>query len=1200
VRKRSSVLGCLFTVISISSSIPISSQTHGSLITSPIVEGSRVTLSGNVHPLAKSRFDAGPAPAEARADRLMLILKRSPQQDAALAAYLRDVQDPGSDQFRRFLTPEEFGTRFGVSDGDATQVRQWLEGHGFNVSGMNKGRTAMEFSGTVGQVEQAFRTAIHRFNIEGVEHLANVSDPQIPAALAPVVGGVASLNDFKPAPNVVRGPTGKFDVKLHRFTPDLTISSNGTNYLFLGPGDAATIYNAPNSLNTHLATGQATYDGTGVTVGVAGTTLLTYVGDTFYRELFGLDSFNIQGAISVTDGNPANFDQSADETEAAADIEIAGALAPGASIYYYAAGDTAFQSGLFLAIYRALDDNKVSILNVSYGECEAALGSAGNLQVLNAWEQAAAQGITVTVSSGDSGSAGCDNQNLVTAATEGFGVNGLASTPYNIAVGGTDFDALSTSFSTYVGTNSSNFTSALKYIPEEPWNDSTKSNGTLTSNTALTDSSGQTSIWAGGGGSSGAADGSIGYPKPDWQKSFSSSNTDSVRDLPDVSLFAGGGHYNAVWALCIQSDCDAGAASTIHGVGGTSTSAPALAGILALVTQKLGAGTRLGQANWVLYKLAQTTPSIFHSITSGNNSVYCKTGTPNCGSNNFLTGYNATANYNMATGLGSLDATQLVNHWNDDTRSATTTTLNLNKTTFAHGSAVTVTAGVNPGSATGAVAITDDYASQPLATGSTSAAMLALSGGSASGTYSQFPGGTYNVFANYSGDGSHSGSISQPVKVTVTPEDSVLKLSVDTVNSSYQLVDLAGKSMPLGTFITVNAQPVGVSQAGSGHPVTNATGTVSFSDNSASTYPWSSQASLDSTGNSEANTINLEAGAHSITAAYSGDLSYNGSTADPINFTITPVATTISVTASATSTIQEPVQITAQISAALPASASFNPRGLITFTDTTRNAVLGTATFITGCQGVATFCIAGILQVDSTQLAAGDNSIIASFAGDNNFNASGNSVPVTVTCLASCWNAAGQRLELAFYASTPSGPLSAGQSSTTPVDVGQSGGFTGDVNLTCSVAGTSSADQNIPTCSFNPAKVTITGPDAVESTLTISTTAPTKSAMSRPNGLRIPWGSAAVALGSLLLCLVPARRFRRRYLIVIVAMLLSLSGLSACGGSSSGGSTGGEGGGGGGSTVPGTTPDTYTVTFRAVDAATGTVTAQDYFKFTVN
>jgi subtilase family serine protease len=271
------------------------------------------------------------------------------------------------------------------------------------------------------------------------------------------------------------------------------------------------------------------------------------------------------------------------------DYQLSGGIAPGAGIWYYAAGDTTFQSGLFLAIYRAIDDNKVDIISVSYGECEAALGAAGNQQVLNAWQQAAAQGIAVTVATGDSGSAGCDNPNLVTSAAQGLGINGLASTPYNIALGGTDFDILATRFSTYVNaTNSVNYTSAAGYIPEEPWNDSTSVNGTLASNKPLKDGKGNTSIWAGGGGPSTAGNGTGAYSKPAWQQGFVPSDYEIVRDIPDVSLLAGSGTYHAMWAVCLGNDCMDGANSSIHGIGGTSAAAPAFAGVLAMVQQKIG------------------------------------------------------------------------------------------------------------------------------------------------------------------------------------------------------------------------------------------------------------------------------------------------------------------------------------------------------------------------------------------------------------------------------------------------------------------------------------------------------------------------------------------------------------------------------------------------------------------------------------
>jgi subtilase family serine protease len=1148
-------------------------------------------LRGNVHPLAQAHFDVGVAPASAKVDRLMLILKRSPQQDAALTAFLHDVQNSDSAQFHRFLTPEEFGTHYGPSNADVAAVRQWLQSHGFTVAGVNKGRTAIEFSGTVGQLQQAFQTTIHRYNVGGAEHWANVSDPQVPAALAPVVGGVAALNDFKPMPYLVKGPPVRWDQKLHRFAPELTGTSSGTQVLLVGPGDAATIYNTPNSLNTHLASGQSIYDGTGVTIGIAGTTQLD-TGVIFYRNFFG------QGqnyATTVYDGSQSNIDPSADETEATADVEIAGALAPGANIIYYAAGDTAFQSGLFLAIYRAIDDNQINILNVSYGACEAALGASGNLQVLNAWEQAAAQGIVVTVSTGDSGSAGCDNQNLVTAASHGLAVNGLASTPYNIAVGGTDFDSLQNGFSKYVGNNTSNYTSALSYIPENPWNDSTSTNGALSANAPLKNSSGQTSIWAAGGGAS------SGYPKPSWQQGFTPSNTDTARDVPDVTLFSGVGHYGAMWALCEGTDCSSGSTSTIHGVGGTSTAAPALAGILALVNQKAGASTRLGQANWVLYKLAQTTPSIFHPINKGNISVYCASGTPNCTSNNFLSGYNAQSSYSLATGLGSVDASLLVNQWTDNSLASTTTTLGLDQTTFQHGTPIAITANVNPNSATGNISITNNYSSQPQAAGSTATAFLTLNGGMASGTFSQLPGGSYNVYANYGGDGTFAGSVSQPVAVKVTPENSTLQFQISSVSSVGQLVNASGATLPLGTFITMNAMPIGASQSGRASPITNATGTVTFSDTATGyTYSWNAQARLDSSGTAETNTVSLPAGTHSIVATYSGDLSYNSSTAAPITFTLGKVPTTISVSSSAASTVGQNVTVTAQIAASTSASSPY-ASGMVTFTNTTNNTVLGTNVVTAGCSGThTTMCSWAFIDIDSTKLVAGANNIVASYAGDSNFGGSGPSAPVTVTCNASCWNQSGQRLGLGFY-NQSSGTIVAGGTVTATVSVGQSGGFTGDVNLSCTVSGQSANDQHVPTCSFNPTKVAVST-QAVQSQLTISTTARTTSANVHGVSSSPLYSIGGLSLASLFVVLLPSRRLRHRYLVILLVLLLSTGYVTACGGSS-GGSSGGGGsssGGGGGTNVTGTTADTYRVTFTAVDAATGTVTAQDYFNFVVN
>ena len=1151
-------------------------------------------MRGNTPPAARIGRDIGPADSSARADRLFLVLQRSPDQEAALRSFLDSVQDPGSPNFRKFLTPEQFGRRFGISESDLNKIAGWLREHGFQIAGVNKGRTALEFSGTIGQLQEAFQVPIRAYNVHGVQHWANAADPSIPAALSPVVAGIANLNDIRPRPMSITGPRGAWSESAHRIVPDLTASISGQSYLFVTPGDAATIYDAPHSLNTNLAANQTQYDGTGVTIGVVGDVYPDSTGVMYYRSTFGLPSGHW---TLVVDGDQGTFVPSANQTEAMLDSEVSGGLAPGANVIFYAAGNTLFQSGVMLAIYRAIDDNNVGILSVSYGECEADLGAAGNLQILQAWEQAAAQGIAVTVSSGDAGSAGCDDFNAEQAAQYGLAVSGLASTPYNIAVGGTDFVALKTAFSSYVSpTNSANYASALKYIPENPWNDSTAINGAISSNTPLTNTKGQTNIVAGSGGASslgavGATGNSIPYPKPQWQQNFAASNQDSVRDLPDVSLLAGNGLYGAMWAVCEPADCTGGSQWSIHGVGGTSASAPALAGILALVNQKIGASTRLGQPNWILYQLAQSAPTVFHQVTTGNNSVYCQSGSPNCNANRFLSGFNAGSSYNFATGLGSVDASSLVNNWSSIALTSTTTTLNLDQTSFVHGTPVNITATVSPSASTGNVAIVNDLASQPYGVSTNTGATVALHSGTAAASFAGFPGGKYNLYASYGGDGSHSGSKSQPVAVNVSPENSVLDLFVYALDSQGHANNASGQILPLGTFISMNAQPVGVSQASNPNPITNATGTVSIYDSfNGGQQMGNGQIVLDSTGTGEWNNQGFQAGTHTISAYYSGDLSYNFSTSPTVNFTISPVTPGISLTSDVSTIFAGSANLHAAVSA--PIAPLFNMYGTVTFTDTTNSTVLGTAMPFSGCSGITSQCGLAVLAVNVDQLAMGANSITASYSGDTNFTSAGPSAALTVTCTAGCSNGTGQTLQLAFFASTPSGPLSPGQSNTTPVGVSPGGGFTGAVNLTCTVTGKNPGDAHIPTCSFNPAQVNITGTDAAQSNLAVATTPRTSASLrSEPS----PWKPATAVLALLFLCFVPSRRRRFRASLGLVLLFSVVAAwASACGGGSSP-STGGGGGGGN----PGTTADVYTITFRAADAATGTVTAQDYFYVTV-
>ncbi len=438
-------------------------------ITQPINAEVRYTLQHNVHPLAQAKYDQGAAPGSMATGRIMLVLKRSDTQENALKQYLGDLQSPNSANYRKWITPVQFGKLYGISDTDLTAVTAWLQSQGFTVDQIPQARNVIEFSGNVAQIQQAFNTAIHKYVVNGETHFANATDPQIPAALAPVIAGIAQLNDFRPKSGAIVKSKAHFDTSANRIKSDLTLTNNGSDVLFTDAADAATIYDTPNSTLNPKYSG-TTYDGTGVTIGIAGDSNITAQDIQLYRAAFLPSSYSSNQPNVIVDGNDPGLN--GDEIEALLDLQVSGGIAPGAKINFYTSANTDLQEGLFLAIFRALNDNAVSILNVSFGACELSQGASGNAQILTMWEQAAAQGISVTVSTGDSGSASCDDDNTETAATGGLAVSGFASTPYNIAVGGTDYDVLLNDFSTYVAASDSAQNAAstfyrtdISYIP---------------------------------------------------------------------------------------------------------------------------------------------------------------------------------------------------------------------------------------------------------------------------------------------------------------------------------------------------------------------------------------------------------------------------------------------------------------------------------------------------------------------------------------------------------------------------------------------------------------------------------------------------------------------------------------------------------------------------------------------------------------
>jgi hypothetical protein len=1069
-----------------------------SRITQPVDDTVLTTLKGNVHPLAKPRYDKGPANASLPADRMQLMLKRSPGQEIALRQFLGSLQNPNSAQYRKWLTPEQFGAQYGVSDADIQTVSAWLASQGFKINKVNKARTIIDFSGTVGQLQTAFHTQIHNYSVNGEQHLANAADPQIPAALTPVVAGLSRMNNFFAKPQHTKPIPGQFVKASGKFVPELTIGSAKDGYqLFVGPGDAATIYDAPNAFNSKFS-GSTSYTGAGVSIGIIGVSNIATSDVDNYRSVFGLPAAT---PTVVVDGNDPG--ENGAELEALLDLEASGGLAPGATQTFYIGADTNLDSGLFLAADRAIDDNTVSIISLSFGECELALGESANEYLYLEWEQAAAQGITVLTSAGDGGSAGCDDFDTEESAEFGLQISGYASTPFNIAVGGTDYDALSTAFTQYVSTaNGAHYTSALGYIPEEPWNNSTISNGKLSANTPLTDSTGATNIVAGSGGISSCVNPSFsgnnytclpnpvdgtgaGWTKPSWQTGGSLNiPSDGVRDIPDVSLLAGDGLYSASWLVCADFSgqtptCAPDATGNFYwyGVGGTSASSPAFAGILALVSQSQG-GARLGQANYVLYNLANQPgvfSSAFHDVTAGNNSVYCASGSLDCGTNLFETGYNAATAYDLASGLGSVDIAQLIKSWTKATFTSTTTTFTINGGTapvsITHGQSVTLSASVAGagGTPTGDVAIIGNANQQADTSNSNSLAGFTLSGGTTgSQSFSNLPGGTYTVSANYGGDIDYAESQSSGVQVTVAKENSIVELFAANGSSS----GTPPASAPYGTYFSIEAQPVGVSQENSDSPAA-ATGVVTFSDTAGIPAGTSPTVNINSNGYAELPVYYYSGGSHSITASYAGDNSLNPSSGS-VNFTITQAPTTSAVSTSSPTVASGTFTVTSLITPT-PLSPAANPSGTVTLTVSGKS--IGTGVLVPAADANGNSIATAAIIAAASSLAPGANTITATYAGDTNYAGSSGTVVVTSTATPSI-----------TITGTAPAAVTVGGSTTSTVTVSPANGFTGGVNLSATIAPSGSTS---PTLSFNPATVTISGTTAATSTLTIATTSAT-------------------------------------------------------------------------------------------------------------
>jgi subtilase family serine protease len=703
------------------------------LITASIDESQRLTLSGNTTPAALNpEYDRGAVADTLRYDHLLLVLKRAPETEAGLVKLIEEIHDPHSRTFHQWLTPRQLGEQFGAAPEDRAILEGWLQSHGFSINRIYNNGLLIDFAGTAGQVRETFHTEIHNLVLpNGERHIANMSDPEIPAAFASAVEGIATLHDFAPRPHLQQLGSVSYNSATQKWQPHFNVNFQGQTFHTVSPYDFNTIYNV-------LPLWQRGFTGKGVTVALVEDSNLLHASDwASFRSTFGLKNFKAGNFRQIYPNCP-NPGQNGDEIEAALDVEWASVAAPDANIELSACGNSHGVFGLDLAILNLLDLEPPDVISDSYGLCETITGQAEVALENREAQIATALGTTFFIAQGDTGADEC-------SPVEGFisylGINSGDNTAsaYAVDVGGTDFmaqynqDVNNVPVSNYWRAKNNPVTkaSALSYIPEIPWNDGCTSElvftdpilsgGTYTQswgasgfcNTkfgkelkfSVSGSGGPSTCFTGKPSIPGVVSGTCkGNPKPSYQAGVAGVPNDGERDQPDLSLFAANGLWGSFLVECMSdksqggAPCTAGNDAVLEGGGGTSFASPAMAGIQALIDQKNG---RQGNANYVLYALAanqfatqgaacnasQTngglpaSSCVFNDVQLGDMDIPCgqsskfhaydcfgdatkiigelstsKTGDP---------AYPATPGYDLATGLGSVNATNLFDAWPD-------------------------------------------------------------------------------------------------------------------------------------------------------------------------------------------------------------------------------------------------------------------------------------------------------------------------------------------------------------------------------------------------------------------------------------------------------------------------------------------------------------------------------------------------------
>ncbi|MGO9323752.1 MAG: protease pro-enzyme activation domain-containing protein [Terracidiphilus sp.] len=1214
-------------------------------IVNPIDESQLVTLAGNTHPAAIAKNDRGPVSPGLPMTDLVLVLSRSPEQQTAFDTFVASLNDTNSPNYHQWLTPEQVGELYGPSTVDIATITGWLNGHGFTVTQVTKDRMSIRFGGTANMVHQTFHTEIHNLVVNGVPHIGNMSDPQIPAAIAPVVVGIKSLHNFFPRPAHHMGQLVQHNQQTGKWVreagaaataartfrtesaggparpalaakPEFGISVGSPSYLVedVGPWDFATIYNVAPLWTSGI-------DGTGHTIAIAGTSAID-IGESStaivgangsndvatFRTFFNLPTNNAWNQPIQMSGNsqPLTVCSStlstalcglSDLEENSLDVEWSGAVAKNAQIVLVASypaspsDDNLYDSESYI-----IDHLTAHIMNVSYGACELGLGTAGNVQYYNLWETAAAEGIAVFVATGDSGSASCDqggDANGVPAPAEnGLSVSGLASTPFNTAVGGTDFawcpltsnDGCASEASTYWNTTNSSTTeaNAKGYIPELPWNDTCVSPLALPYMKSLFNGTNFYGSYIGSGGQTltvtDAESGcnALGY----YAQQLEQDNAGGLLYLVDTVGGSGGP------SSCVVSTTDP-TGTTLGTCTSGSTTTGSSNGNIPLVNNGWPKPSWQTGVSGIPSDGVRDIPDVSFFASDGflSSSAYliCVSAAsvdPECTYNTStepfaeevggtsvatpaMAGVMALINQKTGAAQGNPNAELYTlaakqNYGGCSSESATTSSNcyfnDIDQGTNAM--ACDYFYYVTTPSPNCSIIHTGDY-------------LGILPGYSATTGYDQATGlGSLNIANVVNGWTAVVGLAK--ANVTVTPQPA----SINSNNSLSVTVAVAGTGTlqdPDGQTV-VPTGTVTLTATGSAYSSTqplNSSGSYTFTV-PANSLPGSATGQLDT-----------------LTAKYAGDIDY-AATSNTGQVTVTTVVLltpTITVTpASQTISSNASLNVTVSVS-----GTGATPTGTITLSGGGLSAT--TETIGTSPCASAASCVFAISANTLNSNSTGESdTLTAAYSGDNNYANGSNTAQVTVT-------------ESTFKL-TPGTPSSAsvtpGQSATVSVTVAALAGYTGSVSLTCQQSSTTASGGDGTTCTGGGSGTAVNLTSSNTSgtvTFTISTSPPVTAELARPKMPGKGWlgaGSGTV-LAVLIFFGIPARRRSWRNMLGVLVALVVMGTLSSCGGGGSGG-----GGGGGGQNDPGTTAGTYTYSVTATPTPSVSPTVTTTFNVTVN